>query len=284
MLCCFLLTSCDSSEERLTIGIIPVREASEMKRGFEPLRLYLEEKLEVPVDITVTKSYVDLIDDMKNEAVDIGFYGAFSYVAAESEMELTPLVAQYGKDSGNHYKSYIITQEDSNIQSVDQLKNSKFTFVDAGSTSGFVLPYALLRSRNIDYGTFFSETYYAGSHQQVAVDVQSKIADAGAISSIEFESYVRDGKLDEDAIRIIWESEEIPISLYVARSNLDNELQQKFVEAMLAIHTEKPKVLEDFDSGIEKFIKADSKDYNSIRNIVTVLGKEYMYEYFLKGQ
>ena len=53
---------------------------------------------------------------------------------------------------------------------------------------------------------------------------------------------------------------------------------------MLEVHLEEPEILKNFDNGIEKFMKADSKNYNSIRNIATILGKEYMYEYFLKGE
>ena len=42
----FILTSCNGSPEKLTIGLIPVRDTDEMVEGFEPIRLYLEEKLE----------------------------------------------------------------------------------------------------------------------------------------------------------------------------------------------------------------------------------------------
>ena len=40
---------------------------------------------------------------MKNKTIDIGWYGAFSYIAAESEMELNPLVLETRKDTGIYY-------------------------------------------------------------------------------------------------------------------------------------------------------------------------------------
>ena len=61
----------------------------------------MEEKLGIPVEVTVTENYVSLIDGMKNSTIDIGWYGAFSYIAAESEMELNPLVVETRKDSGS---------------------------------------------------------------------------------------------------------------------------------------------------------------------------------------
>ena len=136
--------------------------------------MYLEEKLGIPIEVTVTENYVSLIDGMKNSTIDIGWYGAFSYIAAESEMELNPLVLETRKDSGAYYQSLIITHKDSGIRSIEGLEGKSFAFVDSGSTSGFVLPYALFKSRQIDYEQFFSEYYYAGSHEQVPIDIQEK--------------------------------------------------------------------------------------------------------------
>ena len=134
-----------------------------MVEGFEPIRLYLEEKLGMPIEVTVTEDYVSLIEKMKKETIDIGLYGAFSYIAAESEMELCPLVVESRKETGIYYNSLIITHKDSGISSIEELEGKKFAFVDSGSTSGFVLPYALFSSRNIEYEEFFSKFYYAGS-------------------------------------------------------------------------------------------------------------------------
>ena len=80
-----------------------------MKQDFEPIQMYLEEKLGIPVKVIVTENYVGLIDGMKNSTIDIGWYGAFSYIAAESEMKLNPLVLETRKDSGPYYQSLIIT-------------------------------------------------------------------------------------------------------------------------------------------------------------------------------
>lgn len=264
--------------------MIPVRDANEMEKEFEPIRLYLEEQLGIPIELDVTDSYVHLIEGMKNETIDIGWYGAFSYVAAESEIELTPLIVQQRKDTGIYYNSLIITRKDTGINRIEELKGKKFAFVDSGSTSGFILPYALLKSRNIAYETFFSEIQYAGSHDQVLAKILTREVDAGAISSVQYENLVEKGIVKTEDMSVIWKSENIPGSPYVARSKLDKAIQKRFSKAMLEIHTEKPNALNSFDNTFEKYIEVDSKNYNSIRNIATILGKEYMYERFLKGE
>ncbi len=279
---CSLLVGCNINKEELTIGMIPVRDEAEMLDDFESIRLYLEEKLDVSVNVIVTEDYASLVKEMDNKTVDIGWYGAFSYIAAESQLDLTPLVVQERKDEGLYYQSLIIVKKDSEIHTIDDLKGSTFAFVDSGSTSGFVLPYALFMSRNIDYDQFFKKVQYSGSHDQVPIDLEENIADAGAISSIQFRKLINEGEIDESDFRVIWKSENIPGSPYVANSSIDEEIQEKFISAMVTIHQEQPEALAKFDDSIEKYIEVDNNIYHSIRNIATILGKDYMVEYFLK--
>jgi phosphonate transport system substrate-binding protein len=279
-----IVTSCIGSQEKLTIGLIPVRDAGELEEDFEPIRVYLEEQLGMPISVTVTENYVSLIEGMKNETIDIGWYGAFSYLAAESEIELNPLVLETRKDLGAYYHSLIITHKDSGIRSIEGLQGKRFAFVESGSTSGFVLPYALFKSRDIDYEQFFSRIHYAGSHEQVPVDILTNQADAGAISDITFNKLISDGKIKKDDFFIVWKSENIPGSPFVARGGLDKDVQENFTDAMLSIHKDLPEGLNAFDPSIEKYMKVESKHYNTVRNIATILGKDYMYEYFLKGE
>ncbi|MDI2588373.1 phosphate/phosphite/phosphonate ABC transporter substrate-binding protein [Psychrobacillus sp. NEAU-3TGS] len=199
----FILTSCATTPKKLTIGMIPVKNVNEMEMEFEPIRLYLEEQLGIPIEVYATDSYVSLIEGMKKETIDIGWYGAFSYVAAESEMELTPLIVQQRKGTDIYYNSLIIARKDSGISSIKELKEKKFAFVDSGSTSGFVLPYALLKSRNIAYETYFNETQYAGSHDQVLAKILSKEVDAGAISSVQYENLIAKGEVRSEDVIII---------------------------------------------------------------------------------
>ena len=95
---------------------------------------------------------------------------------------------------------------------------------------------------------------------------------------------IREGKIQPEDMNIIWQSEDIPGSPYVARSDLDKSIQESFKIAMLTIHSEAPTSLENFDDSIEKYIEVDRTNYNPIRNIATILGKEYMYEHFLKSE
>ncbi|RKJ16393.1 phosphate/phosphite/phosphonate ABC transporter substrate-binding protein, partial [Butyricicoccus sp. 1XD8-22] len=141
------LVGCSTESEKLTIVMIPVRDAEEMKSEFEPIELYLEKQLDKEIEVYITDNYAGLVEGMKDGVIDIGWFGAFSFIAAESQIDLTPLVVQERRETGLYYQSYIITRNDSSIETLEDLEDKSFTFVDPGSTSGFVLPYALLKSR-----------------------------------------------------------------------------------------------------------------------------------------
>ncbi|MFC7687291.1 phosphate/phosphite/phosphonate ABC transporter substrate-binding protein [Ureibacillus sp. GCM10028918] len=279
-----LLASCKGEGDTLKIGMIPLKTKEEMLEEYKPIQMYLQDKLNLPVEFVVMESYVELVEEMKIGNIDIGYYGAFSYIAAESEMELTPLIVEQRKGTGIFYQSLILSSRDSNITSIDELEDQNFAFVDEGSTSGFVLPFALFKSRSVDMEQYFNKIHYSGSHGQVPEDIKNKVVDAGAISSIQYNDLIEKGKIEEKNFDIIWKSEDIPSSPYVANSELDEDLQHKFTDAMLKIHLEIPNELKQLDSALEKYVMVESKDYNSIRNIATILGKDYMVEYFLNRE
>ena len=140
--------------------------------------------------------------------------------------------------------------------------------MDSGSTSGFILPYTLFKSRNIDYEHFFSQSFYAGSYDRVPMTLLKNEADAGAISSIQFNSLIKSGKIKKEDCLIIWKSEDIPESPYVARSKLGEDIQESFTDAMLNVYTEQLQSLEAFDKGFVDIMLQSEKDSKIIKSII----------------
>ncbi|SDX88503.1 phosphate/phosphite/phosphonate ABC transporter substrate-binding protein [Paenibacillus sp. CF384] len=267
---------------QLTIGLVPSGDPETMKKNFEPVRAYLETETGYKVVTTIPKDYAGLIQAMKNKEVDIGWFGAFSYIAAKSEMELEPLVIQYRKGTGITYRSLIITRADSNVHTIEDLQGKTFAFVDPGSTSGFVIPYSLFSSRHIDMTHYFAKTVYSGSHDSVLADVMEKHADAGAMEDLTLKKHIETGNYKNEDIRILWQSNEIPGSPFVARADLSNQAKKKFKTAMLTIHEKSPDSIRVLDATIAKYEEVRDSQYNEISNISNVLGKQFILDNFLK--
>lgn len=276
-----MIVSWSITPKSLTIGLIPSNTPQKMAAGFEPIRLYLEKTLHVKVKVVISKDYVGLIHGMKDKKIDIGWYGAFSYIAAESEMKLEPMVIQSRYMTGTTYHSLIITRSDSGIQSFEDLQGRSFAFVDKGSTSGFVVPMALFKSHDLEYEQFLGPISFSGTHDTVLKDVISKKVDAGAMEDMTLAKKIETGEIQQSQIRIIWKSNGIPGSPYMARAELSSKLKNGFKKTMLLIHIKDPEAMHAFDAKIEKYIEFQPSMYNEIRNIATILGKDYINKNFL---
>ncbi|MCX7842522.1 MAG: phosphate/phosphite/phosphonate ABC transporter substrate-binding protein [Clostridia bacterium] len=276
------ITGCAKPVKKLVIGMIPYNASSSVTASFEPVKEYLQKEIGTEIEILVADTYYDLVQAMKNNKADIGYFGPFSYIAAEKVMKLEPLVVKSRKNTGIFYKSMIVSRSSSDIKSIEDLKGKKFAFVDQGSTSGFVIPYSLFRSRGIDPFNYLGSIKYSGSHDLVALDVLNNVADAGAMNNTTFDKMVSAGKIEKDALKILWQSDPIPGSPFVASPKLDRGLKQKFTAAMLSFHEKDPKAAAKSDSSMEKYVVCDSQMYNCIRNIAKILGDAYVIEKFLK--
>lgn len=285
LMCCFAVgAGCSHSAEPLTIGLIPANDPAVMLEQAAPLQRYLEQELDRPVHMVVAGTYAELIERMKDGEIDIGRFGAFSYIAAQSEMELEPMVVQHRQEGfGTTYRSVIITGAESGIQTLEQLPGKSFGFVDAGSTSGFVIPYALFKSRGIDYDNYFSEIVFSGTHDQVLEDVLTGKLDAGAISDVTLQRRIDAGTVSAADVRVIWQSSDIPGSPFASKASLPESVKAGFQRAMLDIHEQDPAAMKSFDSLIIQFVKFDDTMYNEIRNLSTVLGGQFIFENFLKN-
>ena len=266
----------------ITIGMVPYRDSNTLIEDFEPTRIYLEKEMDITVKVVVPNDYRGLLEGMKKNEIDIGYFGPFSYIASENEIELEPLIVSYRKEVGMYYSSLIVTRSDSNIFSIEDLKNKKYAFVDKGSTSGYVIPLSMYISRNIDIDTFFSTVKFSGTHNNVALDVLKKQADAGSMDDTVYNQMIHDGDLSSDDLRIVWKSEPIPGSPIVAKAELNKNIKESFKKAMIEISEKNPEAIASFDINTEKYIECDSKTYNSIRNVAEILGDNFVVGQFLQ--
>ena len=135
-----LLTGCTSTKNRsvaLRISMIPTMNPGKIIRESTPFIDYLEKETGAKVELTVPTNYAAVVEAMASDRVDIAYLGGFTYVQASARAGAKPLV-QRQKDQTLH--SLFITQPDSAIRSLGDLKGHSFAFGDVNSTSGHLMP------------------------------------------------------------------------------------------------------------------------------------------------
>ena len=163
------------------------------------------------------------------------------------------------------YHGLIFVRKDSGIETIRQMKNKRFAFVDKATTAGYLLPLEYFRKNRVkDYKQYFRETYFTGTHEDAIYDVLNRKADVGAAKNTVFDRLAKtDERLSRELV-ILEKSPDVPENGLALRKDLDDELKRNIREILLTMHRD-PKgkeVLRRF--GAIRFIPTDDRDYEPV--------------------
>ena len=274
LLSTFATAGCAPAKEDIKVlrwGLIPADDAAEMLRQYQPVVDYLEERLNMTIEIQVTNDYTAAIEAMHNKHIDMAWFGPFSYILAVEQADAEAIVNGFRRDTKKAtYKSIIITRADSGIKTLDDLKGRSFAFVDPASTSGNLIPRKMLIDNGINPDNDFSTTYYAGSHIAVGLAVKNGTVDAGAFGDTSYNRMSKEGQIDPEVNIIIFESPPIPGSPIAVRGDLPQDLKNRIEQAL--IEMDQQTILKVGGWGdIEKYVKVTDSDYDIIREVAETL-------------
>lgn len=196
-----LAAGCGDDDETvtLTFGAVPAENAQSISDYVTPQ--IIADELGVEIEFIQAADYAGVIEGTIAQEVDIASFGGFSYVIATgagADLDVAGLWASDTPDGYGDYRSYLITQVGSDINTVDDLRGKKVCFVDPGSTSGFLFPSALLLAAGIDPSETSTdiEATFAGGHDASALAVANGDCDAGfAYDTMVTEQLIESGDL-----------------------------------------------------------------------------------------
>src|SRR6516225_3962487 len=269
--CCalaFLLTSitgCTNKRNEtatLRLSMIPTTDPGKIIRESKPFIDYLEKETGTKVELTVPTNYAAVVEAMASDRVDIAYLGGFTYVQASARAGAKPLV-QRQKDQTFH--SLFITQPDSAIRSLGDLKGHSFAFGDVNSTSGHLMPAYFMRQRGVDQAVI-DKAIYTGGHDVTALAVANRKVDAGAMDEQVFARMIEEGKIGESEVRVFYTSPPFFDYVWAARQGLDRGMTEGFANAMLKLNQGTPEqqpILQFLNAS--KYVRAVDANYDSLR-------------------
>lgn len=263
-------TAADPDPDLLKIALLPDENASELIKRNQPLKDYLERTLGKEVELIVTTDYSSMIEAMRFGRIDLGYFGPLSYVMAKSKSEIEPFAAMV-VDGKPTYRSIIIANADSGVESFADIRGRKMAYGDRASTSSHLIPKTvLLESAGLVAGEDY-EAHFVGTHDSVAVNVANGNADAGGLSEVIFEHVMDRGLIDRNKVRVLGHSGEFPQYPWAMRSNLNPELKKKIQDAFTAIDDEE--ILNNLKA--EGFAAITDSDYDVIRAMGGLLNLDF---------
>lgn len=253
------LTAKLKEENEIIFGVNPFTRPDIIKASYIPILEEVCKSKGYKARTIILKDYEALINAMKAQVIDVGWFSPFAYVNAHTKCDLTPLVSP--KVNGKEfYNGYIITHQDSGIETLNDLKTAHFGYVDTNSASGYLYANHLLKTENITPEEDFNKYSFLGSHDNVIQAILSNEIDAGATYDEAFMRMEKEG-YPMHQIRIIATSEDIPKDAIAANNTLKREIIDDLTHGFLNYSRTN-------SAKIEGFVESNNQRYDIIRKVI----------------
>jgi phosphonate transport system substrate-binding protein len=225
-----------------------------------PLRAYLEKALGRPVTLIIPTNYNATVEGLGNGSLDIAYLGGLTFVKAHERYGAIPLVQ---RKADREFHALFITQANSKIDKLSDLRGKTFAFGDINSTSGHLMPYHAMLRAGVDPNKDL-KFRYTGSHAATVKAVETGAVDAGACDETVYEEMIKDGKADGTKLRVFYTTRPFVDYVWAARANLDVPTQKALVKAFTDLKPGKDDEILAILRG-KKFVAADNAEYDAIR-------------------
>ncbi len=293
-----------------TLGLFAGDDPNKVLNSYAPLGDYLSKQVGIEVKTVTGTSYSAVIEAMRANHADGMEVGPFAYILAVQEANAEAIAAVvsapdtknpvYDASAAPYYYSMIFTKQGSGIKTLADLKGKNFSFVDPASTSGHLMPTALLMKNGINPDTDM-KTIYAGSHPSSVLAVWNGKVDAGATYDQNLQTLGQQGQVDlcwfpdnvgsktrtADEIKkvadscaagklvVIAISDAIPNTPFAVHTTLPKTLKDSMKTALLGVkdHPEVIKAIGEWYVDPSPALKLDKLDsfYDPLREVAKIL-------------
>ena len=278
-----LLAACGSasgeSDDTITFAAVPAESSSTLESSFENVTKLLEEETGKTVEFENASDYAAVIEGMRAGQIDTASFGPFAYVIAkDSGINIDPAAAPTNDPEVDPaYTSLAYVKKGSDITSLEDMKGKKTCFVDAASTSGYLVPMKGLMDEGIDLEKDL-EPIMSGGHDASLLSLNSGDCDVAFAHDAMLKTLEKSGQVEKGSLESIWESDPIaedPIA--VNNDSLDPELAEQ-ISTILREKANVPALVEagvcsDEDDCVLPeeitygYKEVDDSDFDSIRDI-----------------
>ncbi|MGB9664064.1 MAG: phosphate/phosphite/phosphonate ABC transporter substrate-binding protein [Ignavibacteria bacterium] len=221
---------------------------------------YISKKLGVHIEFKQRKTYSEVNELLAENKLDFAFICTGAYLEAMNKIPIEILAVPV-VNGRPYYQAYILVNEDSKINSFDELKNKSFAFTDPLSNTGYSYVINILKDKRTTPEKFFSKRIFTNAHDYSIQAVKRKLVDGATVDGLVYE-YLKHFQPEKiEGIKIIHKSKDFGIPPFVVQKNLDKNLKEKLRKIMLEMHQDSDgkKLLSKIM--IDKFILADDSLY-----------------------
>jgi phosphonate transport system substrate-binding protein len=261
-----------SAQTVLRVTTIPEEAATEQIRKFGPFTKYLERTVGAKVEFVPVNDYPAAVEALVNKQVELVWFGGFTYVQAQirSGGKIIP-IAQREEDT--KFRSVFITQTNSGIKSLADLKGKQVSFGSPSSTSGHAMPRSFLLEAGIDPEKDFKRVAYSGAHDATIASVVSGRVDAAALDITVWRKFVAENKVDTSKVDVFFTSPPFYNYNWSVHADMPAAQREKITAALLNLNMNNPEGIEILTlNRATKYIPTKPENYKGLENAARNIG------------
>lgn len=196
----------------------------ELRRSFGPFVEVMEEATGLKIEFFPVGNRTAVVNALRFKQIDVVMTGPSEYVAMDSQVQgAQPLVSL----ARPHYASIFIVPEDSEYQTLNDLKGARISMKSVGSTTGHIIPAYMLVEAGLDVDRDVRIMNLGGTLFEALI---SGDVDAAATGVRDWDGFVeRTG----GGYRILAQSPQMPDDLVVAGPHIAADCADYIRDAMM---------------------------------------------------
>ena len=226
-----------SEKNPILVSLIPSKEATSLLMAGDSFKKYMEKETGYFFEMSVPSNYIAVVEALGSKRSDIAFLTTNSYALAYKKYNVEAQYITVGSSGKTTYRGQFLVKGDSKIKKLEDLNGKKIAYVDPSSSSGYVMPAALLKRKNIKP----SQTIFAGKHDfAVTMLYQGRVDASATYYSPPEDGVMKDARRlvltqypdVEKKLRILDFTDELPNDALVFRKELDVVIKSKIQTAL----------------------------------------------------
>lgn len=268
---CGPMASKEPTTKTINVGLLPDRSPAELRKQYTPLFDYISKEADVPYQLVIPQNYQELVLLFEKGAVDLAFFGGYTFVKANENHGAVPIVM---RDIDRSFLSVVITRKDTKLNNLTDLEGQSFTFGSDLSTSGHLMPRYYFSKLNIIPEQYFSEVKFSQAHDKTVEHVYEGKAKAGVLNANVYQRMTQSNPEMEAALKVIWQSPPYPDYVWAAQSDLDKQVVDSLLGAFLSLDYNSAKEAKILDLiNAEVFYPATTGDFSELKKAITLMNQ-----------
>lgn len=230
--------------EELSIVQMPNENNPNTASVHTELRDHLSEELGIEVKEYDGGSYAVGIEALSSGNLDVMLVTPMSYYQAKQKAG-AEIVASPQSEGYEYYTAFITQGDNKDINDMEDIKGTNFAFVNPSSSSGYLYPKGtLVQEFDLDpdrveqSGYFFENVTYSESHPNSVMGVVMGDYEVAAVAIGQLTRMIESDTIQEDDVKIIGRTLDIPDQSYVVRGDLQDEFKEELRDAFLSFENE----------------------------------------------